>query len=499
MPALHLIVAPPPTPNGDLHVGHMSGPYLAADIYRRQVLQEGHEAIYTVSTDDHQSYVDTTARRLGTDSESLIRQARRDIQHSLDAFNIKLDHFGQPNPDYNAFIKEFFTKLAAKNLIRVARVPVLFDTQTNTYPVEAFVSGCCPNCLEGTCGGICEGCGHPNACVDLVGLDEQRYESRQEERLILDLEQFRPALDNYLSSLGTHRPALQRLIHSLLSRKLTPLVISYKTPRGIETDGFGINGQRLNVWAEMYPGHMYWLTKMVGNRVADAKYVQFMGFDNSYFYVLAHVALAMAARQCGYEWPLPSAFITNQFYYLNVGKFSTSKGHAVWAKDLAAEYNTDLARLFLAWHGPEFQEGTFSEPFFRLAITDFAGKINKLAQAYNARRATGDRGGETLPRKLIELMSRGLSLSEYSNAELARRSIHCLEYLEFLLSSGKDVPLGAIPSAIALCLGPFCPAYVDEIKSRFNIRENSWANLAHSRSDASMPEIQEQYVRAHAL
>src|SRR5262245_57643243 len=70
MPSLHLIVAPPPTPNGDLHVGHMSGPYLAADIYRRQVLQDGHEAIYTVSTDDHQSYVDTTARRLGTDSES---------------------------------------------------------------------------------------------------------------------------------------------------------------------------------------------------------------------------------------------------------------------------------------------------------------------------------------------------------------------------------------------------------------------------------------------
>ena len=499
MSRLHLIVAPPPTPNGDLHVGHMSGPYLGADIYRRYVLQNGHEAVYVVSTDDHQSYVDTTAKRLGTNPESLIRQARRDIQESLNAFKIELNHFGQPDRDYNAFIKQFFISLAEKKYIGVKKVPVLFDLQTNSYPVEAFVSGRCPNCLEGTCGGICEGCGHPNACADLVGLDDQRYQVRHEDRLVFDLEQFRPALDNYLSSLGTHRPALQRLINSLLSRKLSPIIISYKTPRGIETNEFGISGQRLNVWAEMYPGHMYWLTKVAGSKVADARYIQFLGFDNSYFYIFVHAALAMAARQSGYQWPLPSAFITNQFYYLNTGKFSTSKGHVIWARDMAAEWNTDLARLFLAWHGPEYQEGTFSESIFRLAVAEFASKINKVANAFNARRAGNNGHQAKLPDELIALMSRDVPLSEYSHAELARRSIHSLEYLESLLSSGKDVPIASIPAAVALCLGPFCPTYTDELTTRFKIKENSWDNLAQCRTDASMPEIQEQYAHAHAL
>jgi methionyl-tRNA synthetase len=238
---------------------------------------------------------------------------------------------------------------------------------------------------------------------------------------------------------------------------------------------------------------------MGGNKIGDARYIQFLGFDNSYFYVFVHAALAMAAQQSGYQWPLPSAFITNQFYYLNTGKFSTSKGHVIWARDMAAEWNTDLARLFLAWHGPEYQEGAFSEPIFRLAVAEFAGKINKLASAYNARRAGGNGHQATLPAKLIALMSRDVPMSEYSHAELARRSIHSLEYIESLLSSGRDAPIASIPAAVALCLGPFCPNYTDELKTRFNIQENSWANLAQCRTDASMPEIQEQYAHAHAL
>jgi methionyl-tRNA synthetase len=496
MSPLHLIVAPPPTPNGDLHVGHLSGPYLAADIYRRYVMQSGQQAVYVVSTDDHQSYVDTTARRLGLSPEALIEQAHRDIQDSLHAYSIGLTHFGQPNPEYIDFVKRFFRTLASKDDIRVQKVPVLFDRQTGTYPVEAFVSGRCPYCLEGTCGGICEGCGHPNSCVDLLGLDS-RYEVRNEERLVLDLEQFRPILDKYLGSLGTHRPALQRLINSLLSQKLKPLTISYKTPRGIETDGFGVGGQRLNVWAEMYPGHMYWLTKMAGDPVAEARYVQFLGFDNSYFYVFVHVALALAGQRSGYEWPLPSAFITNQFYYLNTGKFSTSKGHAIWARDLSTECNTDMTRLFLAMHGPEYQEGTFSEQIFRMAVAEFAAKINKLADAYNRRRVSAEMRDGSLPDSLITLMSREVPLSEYSSALLARRAIHCLEYLEHLLSTQQEVPLASVPSAVALCLGPFCPIYTAQLKQSFNITENSWTNLAQCHNDATLPVIQEEY--AHAL
>lgn len=495
MSSLHLIVAPPPTPNGDLHVGHMSGPYLAADIYRRYTLQQGNRAVYCVSSDDHQSYVDTTAERLGTTSAALIAQARRDIQASFDAYSIGLDRFGQPNAEYVEFVTNFFTALAAKRLIRPATVPVLYDAQRGSYPVEAFVSGRCPNCLEGTCGGICEGCGHPNSCTDLLGLDGNRYQVRQEERLILDLEQFRPALDDHLNGLGTHRPALRRLIRQLLADKLKPFVLSYKTPRGIDTGAWGLPGQHLNVWGEMYPGHMYWLTKTAGDAIADAEYVQFLGFDNSYFYVFVHVALALAARQCGFQWPLPSAFITNQFYNLPNGKFSTSKGNAIWARDLALEYNTDLARLFLALHGPEYQEATFSEPIFKRAVDDLAAKINKLAATYNSKRNRNQTGQEAIPAEVARLMSQELSLKEYSNAELARRAIHALQYLEHWLATNDAASTACIPSAIILCLDALCPQYTSALQQQFSIREHSWTSPARRPFDM-LPEIQVQYAHA---
>src|ERR1051326_6126261 len=118
MPPLQLIVAPPPTPNGDLHVGHLSGPYLAADIYRRRMLQQGSQAVYVVSSDDHQSYVDTTAKRLGLSPEGLIAQARRDIQKSFEAYSIGLDHFGQPSPEYCSFVSRFFAALVQNGFVR---------------------------------------------------------------------------------------------------------------------------------------------------------------------------------------------------------------------------------------------------------------------------------------------------------------------------------------------------------------------------------------------
>ena len=493
MSTLHLIVAPPPTPNGDLHVGHMSGPYLAADIYRRRVLQQGSRAIYLVSSDDHQSYVDTTATRLGLSPEELIAKARQDIQQSLDAYSIGLDHFGQPCAEYRDFVTNFFSKLVSNRLIRKEDVPVLYDTHRDIFPVEAFVSGRCPNCLEATCGGICEGCGHPNNCTDLLGLDTSRYQTRLEERLVFDLEQFRPALDDYLLKLHTHRPALKRLINQLLAKKLQPFILSYKTPRGIGTGAWGLPDQNLNVWGEMYPGHMYWLSKFAGDALADGKYVQFLGFDNSYFYIFVHVALALAGRQSGFDWPLPSAFITNQFYYLQTGKFSTSKGHVIWARDLAADYNPDLARLFLALHAPEYQEATFSEPVFRLAVDELAVTINKLAATYNSKRKLDRAAQENIPGEVVRLMSEKISLHDYSNAEFARRAVHSVQYLQHWLSTNDQASTEYIPSAVALCLEELCPHYAAEIKTQFGIQEHSWARLARS-APGPLPEIQVQYA-----
>ncbi|WP_422461999.1 class I tRNA ligase family protein [Endozoicomonas sp. ALB115] len=334
----YLIAAPPPTPNGDLHLGHLSGPYLGADIFKRLLKQRGINTYYSVSTDDNQSYVEKTAIKLSVDAGDLLRDSRAKIAKTLEVYSIDVDCFGKQESSYEEFVKNFFSDLYKFKQISICEVDVLYDRIEKSYPVEAFVTGYCPHCFDVTCGGICETCGHPNSGVDLLGIDRRRYEIRKEQRLVLDIESMHQKISDHLQKINSHhRPALEKLLDSLLSKSLDPFILSYKIGTGIDAEFIDLKDQQINVWGEMYPGHMYFFGKEKGYISPDNHYVQFLGFDNSYFYTLVHLSLAIAARESGYDWPLPSAFITNQFYNLEANKFSTSKGHLIWARNLARD------------------------------------------------------------------------------------------------------------------------------------------------------------------
>ncbi|RKH68301.1 class I tRNA ligase family protein [Corallococcus llansteffanensis] len=492
MSRMTLIIAPPPTPNGDLHVGHMSGPYLAADIYKRYIGQHGRTARYTVSTDDNQSYVDTTARRLKTDVPSLLAKSRAEVRDSLLTYSIGVDHFGEQDAAYPGFVTAFFEKLLAAGFVENADVEVFYDTKRHTYPVEAYISGRCPTCLDSTCGGICEACGHPNACTDLLEVNTPDLEVRREARLIFRLEPFRAELEEHLLRvMKTHRPALKALIASMLASPLAPFVLSYKTGRGISAGFAGLPDQQLNVWAEMYPGHFYFLTKAAGKVQGDDDYVQAMGFDNSYFYVFVHVALALAGRRCGVDWPLPKAFITNQFYNLDSAKFSTSKGHLVWARDLAREYNTDVIRLYLALHGPEFQEANFSLGAFKEGAAELTGRVNGLVAAFNTARKTAREGvgdGGMLAR-LNAVLSTELPAGDYAASTLARRALNGIALMKDSLDKGYLGLVPFVPALLALALEPFCPLYAQAIRRQHRLTAETWNDLAPTSEDQALPEL----------
>jgi methionyl-tRNA synthetase len=485
----HLIIAPPPTPNGDLHVGHLAGPYLAADIYKRYLAQHGIRAHLAISTDDHQTYVDTTAHRLGLSRGELIARSREEIRESLLAYSIELDEFGSPDAAYRNHVVHYFATLLKAGLIRVANARVLFDLHTESYPVEAFVAGYCPHCLDSACGGVCESCGCPNSNTDLLGLDCDRYEIREEPRLTLDLESFRPTLDTFLNSMTTHRPALHHLIRELLARPLPPFSLSYKTGVGIDTSFADLPDQQLNVWGEMYVGHMHFLERALGRAVsAHDSYVQFLGFDNSYFYVFVHVALAIAADKCGFDWPKPAAFLTNQFYCLSDEKFSTSRRHLIWSRELTVDFNPDLIRLYLALHGPELQEASFELTSFESAASRMATCINELVDAYNLHGGSSWGSTEAFPTDVVLSMRNRIDLRDFSPAIVARRAMNCVRYITKRMARSPGDWMRFVPAALVLCLEPFCPRYTDAVRAQCAIgRENRWGALHRSSPDAALP------------
>ncbi len=365
------IVAPPPTPNGDLHVGHLCGPYFGADVYRRYLDVRGHVCHAALSVDLNQSYVVTTAQRLGEDPTELAHKSHQDVAETLGLAQIGFDVVGMPDAAYQRSVSQWFQALFEAGVFQRKRQTYPFDVTRDRFMFESYASGHCPVCLAGTNGNICEACGHPNHARDLLGLyptggaPGDPVEMRPVDEYVLVLEDWRAPLQAYLErTIPERRPSLQRLIDALFDKPLPDFPITFPSTWGIPAPFPDADGMVLNVWAEILPGHYHWLDQADAARGAplskDADYVQFLGFDNSFFYVLAHVALAMAAAQAGLRSRLPTAFVTNEFYQLENFKFSTSQGHLIWGRDLLKDVPVDEARFYFAWSNPDYSQANFT-------------------------------------------------------------------------------------------------------------------------------------------
>ncbi|MCF4130071.1 class I tRNA ligase family protein [Methylobacterium sp. SyP6R] len=390
---LFAIVAPPPTPNGDLHVGHLSGPYFGADVLRRYLSLRGHKAVAALGVDTHQSYVVTTAERLGLDPRTLATRSHAEISSTLRSAEIAFDVVGLPDASYAHYVVEWFRHLDGHGVFSRRQRPVPYDVARDRFLFEAYASGRCPTCLCETKGNICETCGHPNDAEALFGLHPtggrpgDRIEPRTVSEVVFDLETWRPRLRSHLlDTLPERRPTLARLIDELFDSRLPTFPITFPSMWGVASPLGDERGMVLNVWAEMVPGHYYWLDKAHRTKYGSGlfpapsrvRYIQYLGFDNSFFYCVAQLCLAFAAAECGADALLPAAFVTNEFYLLDQFKFSTSQGHLIWGRDFLAKVDADEARFYLAYSNPEYNQANFSQDDFELIV---ARKFRKPLEA----------------------------------------------------------------------------------------------------------------------
>jgi methionyl-tRNA synthetase len=371
-----IVIAATPTPNGDLHVGHMAGPYLASDVYARYLRSIGRPVVYTTCTDDSQSYVVSTAHRLGTTPERLCATSTGAIQRSLDAMGISMTALPPIDESYRAAVLDFVTRLHAQGRLkaRTVRLPVA----SGTFLYDGLVSGTCPVCLAGSCGGACEGCGHPNNFDELMEprstVDPSAPVSYQERTiLVLPMEEYRDRLTAYYQAQeGRWRPHAMQLIKELLARRLPDAPVTIPGRWGIPAPFAETPGQVLYPWIEAMPAVMY-STAEPGQAYDEQwkaarcnELVYFHGFDNVYHWGLMDLVALMAH---GADYITPSANVCNEFYDLADEKFSTSRNHLIWSVDLLAEIPRDLVRFYLALTAPEYQRTTFTTEALRRVVT----------------------------------------------------------------------------------------------------------------------------------
>ena len=163
-----LVLGPNPTPNGGMHLGHIAGPYLAGDVYARYQRARGRDVVFTTGTDDSQTFVVASARRLGTTPEELCATSTAQIREALTAIGISTDGFGPFDDTYRETVLDYFRALHAAGKFRLRTVRLPYLERTGEFLVEGLVEGDCPVCLATCRGGLCETCCHPNNFDELL-------------------------------------------------------------------------------------------------------------------------------------------------------------------------------------------------------------------------------------------------------------------------------------------------------------------------------------------
>lgn len=373
------VFSTPPTPNGDLHLGHLSGPYLGADAYVRFQRMNGAQAWHLTGSDDYQSYVVDRARRDGTTPAEAAAHYSAEIAATLRLMDIPLDQYTVTNDDprYPNGLKGFFSLLAASGSVRPHSAPALFDADTGDYLYEVSVSGACPGCGGGTNGNICEECGEPNTCDDLTdprsrqtGTPAQRADI---VRFSLPLHGFRKDVAEH-HHLGRVPARLRELAERVFARTELEIPITHPSEWGVSPVEPGADGQVIWVWPEMAYGFLHGIESL-GTRLgrdwrADApqqdwKIVHFFGYDNSFYHSLLYPVLYKLAFP---GWEPDIDYHVNEFYLLSNEKFSTSRRHAIWGKDILTPDSVDAVRFYLASTRPEGRRTNFDPAEYEATV-----------------------------------------------------------------------------------------------------------------------------------
>ena len=396
-----LIISPAPTANGDLHLGHIAGPFLAADVHARYLRATGRDALLATGFQDTSTYVPTTAHRLGITPEELVARSAGQIESALAATGIGVDGF---TGDEDRFVKSvlvFMERLYSAGKFELRTMSFPYSPATGEYLVDGYARGGCPLCLADGCAGLCESCGHPIAAGDLIDprstLDpDDPVELREARVLVLPMERYRERIRAHFAAHGrAMRPHMAQAVEEMLSRPLPDYPITYPVSWGIPAPFPEVAGQSINPNAEPAAWSIYCGTlsaERAGRSLssddelwlfgAPTKVVYFLGFDNTYPFAIAASAMLLATDG---RYLLPEEFITNEFYELDNAKFSTSRGHVVWGRDLVTEVPRDLVRFHLATTSPENQRTTFSrDSLAKVTSSRLVGPWNRIADKADA-------------------------------------------------------------------------------------------------------------------
>ncbi|MFG2822873.1 class I tRNA ligase family protein [Kitasatospora sp. NPDC048365] len=364
-----------PTPNGELHLGHLAGPFLNADLLRRGLAARGTPVGLLLGTVGHQSQVAAAAQDQGLTFYELAERNTDAIQEALAAAGVAWDVFVRPSsPRYPELALEVFERLRADGTVTAKTVRSNYCVPCDSWLFEAFVAGACPHCGSYDTAGIeCEACALPFADHELLEPSCRSCgtpaEQRELTRYYMPLEPLRKRLTDYLRSVAMSA-RLRSYVDRVLAAPLPDLPVSTVAADGIllPADPSGATaGQRMYSAFELAARYLTAVDDLAGQQgmagweeyaqAVRPRTVLFFGFDNAFLRAVVFPAVLGAFTD---RLELADTMVCNEFYLLDGQKFSTGRKHAIWGRDAFRPETRDQLRLYLAATSPDIRRRDFS-------------------------------------------------------------------------------------------------------------------------------------------
>ncbi|CAM3427385.1 methionine--tRNA ligase [Aquirufa ecclesiirivi] len=355
--------------NGPIHIGHLAGCYLPADIYVRFLRLQNKDVIFVSGTDEHGVPITIKAQKEGKTPQEVVDYYYKEIKQSFEYFGISFDIYGRTSdPVHHKISQDFFLKLYQEGKFIEEVTEQYYDEEAGQFLADRYIVGECPSCHQpGAYGDQCEKCGSTLSPNELINpkstLSGSAPSLRPTKNWFLPLDQWQPELEKYVASHPEWKPNVSGQVKSWLNDGLKPRAMTRDLSWGVPVPIEGNEGKVLYVWFDAPIGYIsmtsqlrpdwekYWKDK-------DSRIVHFIGKDNIVFHCLIFPAMCMAHG----EYQLADQVPANEFMNLEGDKISTSRNWAVWLHEYLKEFpgKQDVLRYALTASSPETKDADFT-------------------------------------------------------------------------------------------------------------------------------------------
>ncbi|MDD5092887.1 MAG: methionine--tRNA ligase [Dehalococcoidia bacterium] len=372
MPENILVAAAWPYANGPLHLGHLAGAYLPADIFARYHRLKGDRVLMVSGSDMHGTPITVRAEKEGTTPEQVATASHQSFLDSWKKVGISFDLFTSTHTvNHTRVVHDIFNTLNQKGYIYKASMPSAYCPKCQRFLPDRYVEGECPYChASGARGDQCDACGKPINPSELINLRcilcGGSPEIRETEHFFFKLSAFSEQLESWARTQNQWRPNVLSFTLRYINEGLRDRAITRDLEWGVPVPIAGFDSKRIYVWFEAVIGYLSasqeW-AQIHGDPEMwrpfwqkDAKAYYFIGKDNIPFHTLIWPAMLMGYEGLNLPYDVPA----NEFLTLEARKFSTSRNWAVWLPDYLERYDPDPLRYILSVNMPETGDTDFS-------------------------------------------------------------------------------------------------------------------------------------------